>query len=270
MKIAESRIANRYALEQVASYLSVENKVLQDLYDELLDDTQFLQEVNQQILHYSESKLFTKGLFGKGAVDNVDWFGFQRILIYILIRLLKPKYCLETGVYYGGNTAFMLNALHKNGGGSLISIDYPDSKIRQEETHDTRHPWVAESELYSSSIQPGFMVPNYLRPYWELKIGSSLDVIPELTQEFQFYIHDSDHAFQFLLDEVQCAQKKLSNNAMVIIDDIDWSNAFFQICSLNQWYPLLVPDNGKDGVRVRTGVIKLDHKFCNKDGITCP
>jgi hypothetical protein len=270
MKIEESRIANRHALEQVASYLSVENQVLQELYDELLLDRQFLQGVNSQIIHYAENKLFTKGLFGKGAVDNVDWFGFQRVLIYVLIRLFKPKYCLETGVYYGGNTAFMLNALHKNNSGTLISIDYPDSQIREEESSGTRHPWVEESEFYSPTIQPGFMVPEYLRAHWELKIGSSLDLIPPLTQEFQFYIHDSDHAYQFLLDEVTHALKKLNTNALMIIDDIDWSNAFFQLCSSHQWYPLLVPDNGKGGVRARTGMIKLDHKFCNKSGITCP
>lgn len=270
MNINESRIANRYALERVAVYLSVENHVLQNLYDELLNDSHFLQEINSKILYYSENKLFIKGLFGKGAVDSVDWFGFQRVLIYVLIRLLKPSYCLETGVYYGGNTAFMLNALHKNNNGTLISIDYPDSQIRQEESGDPRHPWVAESELYSATIQPGFMVPDYLRAHWELKIGSSLDVIPELTQEFQFYIHDSDHAFQFLLDEVSLAHKKLSNNALIVIDDIDWSNAFFQLCLSRQWYPLMVPDNGKDGVRVRTGVIKLDHQFGHKEGITCP
>ena len=56
------------------------------------------------------------------------------MLIYVLIRHLKPNRVLETGVYYGGNSAFALLALARNQGGKMISIDYPDSEIREKGT----------------------------------------------------------------------------------------------------------------------------------------
>jgi predicted O-methyltransferase YrrM len=57
------------------------------------------------------------------TIDSIDWFAFERILIYVLIRFLKPNRVLEMGVYYGGNTAFELNSLARNQGGKLVSID---------------------------------------------------------------------------------------------------------------------------------------------------
>jgi hypothetical protein len=175
---------------------------------------------------------------------------------------LRPAHCLETGVYYGGNTAFLLAALHRNGGGRLVSIDLPDSAISRdgETTSHSRHPLVGDSEFYEPTMKPGFIIPAYLKDNWEFVEGDSLAEIPKRKETFGFYLHDSDHSMDFLNAELAAALPRLSPSATVIVDDIDWSNAFFSFCVRHYLSPLLLTDNGKDNLRVRTGVIKLDHR----------
>ena len=103
--------------------------VFSGYYREILDDEKFLRGINERLQAVRRDHGFTKGIFRRDSVDSADWFAFERILIYVLVRYLKPAQCLETGVYYGGNTAFLLAALARNGSGRLVSIDLPDSAI---------------------------------------------------------------------------------------------------------------------------------------------
>src|SRR5687768_7205690 len=43
--------------------------------------------------------------------------------LYFLVRALKPRIAVETGVCYGASTSYILEALVRNGGGTLYSID---------------------------------------------------------------------------------------------------------------------------------------------------
>lgn len=255
-------------LALVARYLGVKTTALVRYYDELLADRAFLDQVNSRISEVRRKWGFEKGIFRKGRISSIDWFAFERVLIYVLIRHLKPMKVLETGVYYGGNSAFALLALRKNKRGRMVSIDYPDSEIRRSNVSAARHSLVGDSELYDSTLRPGFMVPTTLRRRWELIEGDSLKVIPRLEHEFDFYIHDSDHSMKFLSRELAAASKKLSARALMLIDDVDWSNAFFAFCVKKRLYPLLVTDNGKDDLRVRTGITIGGHPRNADDAFT--
>jgi len=245
-------------LATVARYLGAPPEQIVRYYDELNADQEFLNAVNRRIAE-ARNKGFAKGIFRNDGVSSVDWFAFERVLIYVLIRHLKPRSVLETGVYYGGNTAFALLALHRNKSGRLISIDFPDSQIRKSVVKSARHSSVGDSELYDAAIRPGFMVPTELHEHWELIEGDSLKVIPNLVETFDFYLHDSDHSMKFLTMEMMAAWKKLSSQAMILVDDIDWSNAFYAFCVQHRLYPLLLTDNGKDDLRVRTGIAMRGH-----------
>ena len=172
----------------------------------------------------------------------------SRVLLYVLLRHLRPQHCLETGVYYGGNTAFMLAALNRNGFGKLTSVDLPDVQIRKDQGTE-RHPLVGDSELYAEALSPGFIVPGYLRPSWTFIEGDSHRVIPRLEGPFDFYIHDSDHSFGFVNTEMTLVRPRLTPKAVVVVDDIDWSNGFFAFCLKEHLHPLLLTDNGKDNLR---------------------
>lgn len=254
-------------LASVARYLGAPVEEIVNYYEELRADRDFLAGVNAR-LSEARRKGFTKGIFRKPRVPSVDWFAFERVLIYVLIRHLKPRAVLETGVYYGGNSAFALRALDVNRGGTMVSIDFPDSQIRQSKDVIARHSLVGDSELYDASLRPGFIVPPEIRGRWDLIEGDSLRVIPQLSGQFDFYLHDSDHSMKFLTTEINAAWPKLSDKGLILVDDIDWSNAFFAFCVRHRLYPLLLTDNGKDDLRVRTGIAMRGHPRNEDDAFT--
>jgi predicted O-methyltransferase YrrM len=261
MDINDTRKCNLWNLEQLARFLDVPAVTLEGHYHEILDDATFLDGLNDRLTAVRRDFGFTKGIFRQDQLKSADWFAFERILLYVLVRQLRPKLCLETGVYYGGNTAFILAALHRNNFGGLVSIDLPDSTIRDAriETSHARHPLVGDTEFYEPKMKPGFIIPEYLKSRWRFIEGSSLDEIPKLSESFDFYLHDSDHAMDFLSAEIDAALPRLSPSAIVVVDDIDWSNAFFSFCVRQRLSPVLFTDNGKDNLRVRVGMVKLDH-----------
>jgi len=262
MHIRDTYRNNLLNLELLARYLSVPVARLRGYYEELRRDAHFMREINRRMQSVRRARGFRKGIFRMRRIPSSDWFAFERVLIYVLIRVLRPRNVLETGVYYGGNSAFALLALARNRRGRLISIDYPDSQIRREKNSSAaRHPFVGESELYDADLAPGFIVPDFLRGRWQLILGNSLRVIPRLKQRFDLYLHDSDHSMGFLRRELAAATLRLSPRAALLVDDIDWSNAFYEYCSRNAFYPLLLTDNGKDGLRVRTGVALRRHPW---------
>ena len=59
--------------------------------------------------------------------------------------------------------------------------------------------------------------------------------------------------------ELAAATPRMSPRAVIVADDIDWSNGFFAFCVEHGLSPLLFTDNGKDNLRVRLGLVKLDH-----------
>ena len=126
-----------------------------------------------------------------------------------------------------------------------------------EATHEVSR--IGDSELYTTELRPGFMVPEELHDIWTLIEGDSLRVIPALKQKFGLYIHDSDHSMKFLSKELAATWTKLTRDAIVLADDIDWSNAFYKFCCEKRLFPLLLTDNGKDDLRVRTGLIDRTH-----------
>lgn len=268
MHISDTYKCNLMNLGTLARYLDVGPEILIGYYEELRSDADFLTAVNDRIAAVRRDYGFDKGIFRMGQVPSVDWFAFERVLIYVLIRHLRPRFVLETGVYYGGNTAFLLNGLAKNGEGRLVSVDFPDATIRSIGASAGRHPLVGDSELYTEALRPGFMVPGHLQDRWELVEGDSLQVIPQRNELFDLYMHDSDHSMPFLRQELEHAKQRLAPDATIVVDDIDWSNAFYEFCVKEQLYPLLLTDNGKDDLRVRTGVAQLKHPRNRMPAIT--
>ena len=267
MNIEISRINNEYSISAVEKWLGLIPGDLNFYYEELRDDHEFLKDLSDLIATHKNYKLDVAGLFNKVPISNVDWFGFQRILLYCLVRIFKPEIVVETGVYYGGNTSFILAGLKKNNKGKLIAIDFPQSKM-DEISLNSRHPWVGNSELYSETYSPGFIIPESVSGRLEMIISDSLSALPLISEEIDLFIHDSEHTFKHVISEINSVWNKLSDKGILIVDDIDWSNGFFKFIVEHQLYPLLLTDNGKDDLRVRTGLIAKEHRHNSTKGLT--
>jgi predicted O-methyltransferase YrrM len=267
VNINDSRVNNKMSIKSVEKWLDINPNELARFYEELMENAELLSDISQSIEKCSDYKENLPGLFKNIPITNVDWYGLQRILIYCLVRHLQPKVVLETGVYYGGNSVFILAALKRNGSGKLISIDFPQNRMTQKSL-SARHPWVGDSELYSAKYDPGFIIPQRFRNDWELIIGDSLEILPSLSDPIDFFIHDSEHTLEHVSSELRYVWEKISDKGLVFVDDIDWSNAFYAFATSMQLYPLLLTDNGKDNLRIRTGLVQKMHRYNSSAQIT--
>lgn len=247
------RTLNHLSLEQLAGYLGIELKIIEGYYTELLNDNDFLDEINEQV--HNARGFYQKGVFMREALDTVDWLAIQRIILYILVRLFRPTICLETGVFYGGNTCFILNALRRNNHGHLISIDLPANTIKS----SRRHHLVGDTEDIPPGLDVGFLVHESQKKRWQLIRGDSLVEIPKIKKKIDLYIHDSEHSFHFIRKEMSLVFKKMTKEGLIVADDLDWSNGFSSFCVEKKLYPLIITDNGKSGLRARTGIVKIGH-----------
>ncbi len=138
--------------------------------------------------------------------------------LYVLIRLLKPKVMVETGVANGGSSTFILQAMNDNGFGQLYSIDYPDPGI---------------GNILPENKQTGWLVPQELRHRWKLYLGSSMDILPGLLEELgkiDVFMHDSDHSYDYMLKEMRMAWPYIVDGGLLLADDIWDNSAFSDFC----------------------------------------
>ena len=126
-----------------------------------------------------------------------DWgdVRFHSLSLYVVVRARKPKIIIETGVASGKSTAIILLALEHNKKGRLISIDLPNPKGKVLEDG-------AKTSTYK--YKTGWLVPQYLRKRWNLKIGDSVKVLPKVIKNLKkidIFFHDSLHTYSHVKKE---------------------------------------------------------------------
>lgn len=206
----------------------------------------------------TKAKEVSLALFGDSGPAYVDEFvssdifknewsfghsgDFDVIFLYVATRAMKPEVVVETGVASGRSSAAILAALDKNKKGILYSIDL--AQEYQTEVPGTYITHEGNEELNAfvpAGKQPGWLVPENLRPRWNLIIGDAkkelVALVDELDKKIDIFYHDSDHSEDHMLFEFDTAFSKLSDNSLLISDDVRWNNAwdnFVKEKNLNQ------------------------------------
>jgi predicted O-methyltransferase YrrM len=122
--------------------------------------------------------------------------------LYYLVRALKPQTVVETGVCYGASTSYILEALRRNGGGHLHSIDLGNTP------NEPRNDF--------------FVHPSH-HDHWTLIIGDSKAEMPPLLQrlgEIDLFHHDSLHTYQHMMWEYETVVPHLSQGGALSSDDV--------------------------------------------------
>ena len=130
---------------------------------------------------------------------------------YHVCRLVAPDVTIETGVAHGITSAFILKALAENGKGHLYSIDLPVFKRGSEDF-------------------VGVAVPQRLRDRWKLTLGLSRNVLPRLLSQLgkiDVFLHDSNHSYHNQLLEYRMAWQYLRLGGMLLSDDVNATDAFW-------------------------------------------
>jgi predicted O-methyltransferase YrrM len=138
--------------------------------------------------------------------------GGHFLLVYFLVRHLRPEVVLETGVAAGYTSQAILAAMERNGRGRLYSSDFPYFRL------DAPEQYV------------GFLVDDELRHRWRLGLNGDranlAEFLPEIDR-IDLVHYDSDKSVegrQFVVDAIH---DKLAPDAVLVMDDIE-DNTFFR------------------------------------------
>jgi methyltransferase family protein len=80
---------------------------------------------------------------------------------------------------------------------------------------------------------PGWIVPDWLKSRWDLRIGDSRVLLPKLFAEIgraDVFVHDSLHTYDQMLLEYRTAYPFLKPGGLLLSDDAAWNRAFLEFC----------------------------------------
>src|SRR4051794_25552989 len=147
------------------------------------------------------------------------------LFLYWLVRQVKPRTIVQTGVCNGLSASFMILALAKNGPeGTLNVIDLPP-------VFNPNDPaWTVEGKVYGVVIPEGkttgWLVPDAYRDRFRVWNGDARELLPKLVDELDaidFFYHDSDHTYDHMMFEFREAKRKLTPGGLIVGDDISWN-----------------------------------------------
>jgi len=152
----------------------------------------------------------------------------RRIGWYVLIRAIKPKIVVETGVDKGLGSCVIVSALIRNKRDGF------------------------EGYYFGTDINPdaGFMFKSPYSSFGEILFGDSIKSLKSLNKKIDLFINDSAHTYEYEKDEYEIVNSKLTSKAVIIADNAHSSSALFEFAEKtgrrflffreevkNHWYP---------------------------------
>lgn len=129
---------------------------------------------------------------------------------WCVARHLAPARVVETGVARGVTSRFLLEAIKRNGSGTLWSIDLPHARTSQ-------------------GGKIGSAVPDRLRGPWRLLLGPSRRHLPQIVKtldEIDIFVHDSLHTSRNVQFELECVWNRIKPGGVILVDDVNENLAF--------------------------------------------
>ncbi len=126
---------------------------------EFIGNDKFFSEINKKMVEQRHRRTNCGG-----------WHEF----LYMVVRFSSPKIIFETGVFDGESSAVILQALNDNGNGILASIDLPSINSIECSTS------CMGEVVLPLNCQPGWVIPDYLKERYQLILGDSKKILPEL------------------------------------------------------------------------------------------
>lgn len=159
--------------------------------------------------------------------DMKIYYG-RRLGWYVLARVTRPKFVIETGVDKGLGSCVLTAALMKN-----EQEGFP-------------------GYYYGVDINPaaGYLLSGEYKKHGEILYGDSIETLKNLNVDINLFVNDSDHSAEYEEKEYETILNKLDQFAIILGDNshvttklIDFALAtdrqfvFFHESPLNHWYP---------------------------------
>jgi predicted O-methyltransferase YrrM len=159
--------------------------------------------------------------------DRVPKFG-RRLGWYAVVRILKPRVVVETGVDKGLGACLIAAALRRNAGEGYAG------------------------RYFGTDIDPraGYLFSGDYARLGQILYGDSLKSIESLQDQIDLFINDSDHSADYEAAEYEIAQAKLSSVGVIIGDNAHCTDKlhefslrqgrdflYFNEQPVDHWYP---------------------------------
>jgi hypothetical protein len=142
--------------------------------------------------------------------------------LHTLVTITRPKHVVEVGVSAGVSSAYLLHGLELNGKGVLHSIDLPQREI--ENAPRPKASWALPPGKNS-----GWAVPRTLKKNWDLRLGKSGDILPDLIKELKtvdLFLYDTPYKIEEAKSDFAIVDRKLSRRGVALADNcsipINW------------------------------------------------
>jgi predicted O-methyltransferase YrrM len=137
-------------------------------------------------------------------ITNASKSQFWAKVLFKIIRKLEPQSCFELGSCVGVSASYQASALKLNGKGKLVTLE--GSPAISNIANET----FASLEIGNASIVTG--------PFHE-----TLSDTLESSKPIDFFFNDGHHDHDAVLQYFNLAMPFLSNDAIIVFDDISWS-----------------------------------------------
>jgi predicted O-methyltransferase YrrM len=208
--------------------------------DEEIEDSGLVHHLEEQAAHFWRTvEGETRGhRYNTGRATGRDGYG-EGLRLYAVLRKLRPRIAVETGVCNGVSTAFLLLALDANGEGELHSLDLPEIAG---EDYEPGTFWDGKGgAVIPAGREPGWMIPERLRSRWRLTLGRSQDELPGLLRRLgaiDFFMHDSEHSENCMRFEFEHAWAAMRPEGVLAADDVTQNSAFADFAAAQDREPI--------------------------------
>ncbi|HTT15139.1 MAG TPA: class I SAM-dependent methyltransferase [Thermoplasmata archaeon] len=154
----------------------------------------------------------------------------QGALLYLLVRALRPRAAVETGVRPGYSTAWILAAMEANGVGTLTSLGPGPTAGRSVGVRE---------------VTVGQFVPPALRARWTLALGNTEERIREILtgRRIDLFFYDNGPDVNRARLELKLGWEALSERGVLLAHHVEANAAWATFCRV-QGLPPQILDPG--------------------------
>ncbi len=137
--------------------------------------------------------------------DNTVYYA-RRIGWYALVRILRPRVLIETGIDKGLGSCVLCAALRRN---------------------------AAEGDLghyYGTDINPaaGYLLQSPYKEFGTILYGDSIESLNKFDKAVDLFINDSDHSATYEAREYEAILPKMSENGIIVSDNAELADSLHQ------------------------------------------
>ncbi len=175
----------KYLICFISHVTNTEEEKVREYVEELENDERLKQHIRETTLKSD-----------RGFISDPEARYGRRLGWYALVRIMKPKTVVETGVDKGLGSVVIAAALMKNAEEGF------------------------EGYIYGTDINPeaGYLLTEPYNSYGTILYGDSIETLKSFDGEIDIVIADSDHEYGYEFREYETVEQKLRKGFMLISD----------------------------------------------------